>query len=484
MYIGIDLGSTNIKAAIYDENMVLVDRQSVPVVYVRENGFVEFDAYAYCQDLVKLLADMVKKNGVKAVKQMAFTGQAESLVVLGKEGKPLMNAISWMDERSVEECEVLAQKFDAATCEAVTGQMAVLPTWPATKIAWLRKNRPEVYGGAATYMLLKDYVVYFLTGVKLSDMSIATFSFYFDIYNKCYWKEMLSAIGVSESQLPALCEPCTVAGGLTAEMAATLGLSTETQVNVGTLDHFAGMIGTGNILPGGITLSTGTVMAMATMCGEPTPKSCGNAMHYGFLPNTWVMLPVAESGGVSLEWFRRNCMQADYDTMNAELAKREPNELLFLPYLVGTNAPEFDAEANGVFWGLRQEHDAIDMAGAVMEGVSYVLRKNCEYIARNGMKPTGIIATGGGAKSPIWCQLQADITGLPVSIPKEKEAACLGAAMIAAVCAGKYADYSAAVADCVEMTMRYQPNPTDRLERKYRRFCALYNAALAINDIK
>ncbi|MBR2311039.1 MAG: hypothetical protein IKA47_10995 [Oscillospiraceae bacterium] len=483
MYIGIDLGSTNIKAAIYDEKMNLVDRQSVPVVYIRENGFVEFDAYAYCQDLVKLLASMVKENGVKSVKQMAFTGQAESLVVLGKEGKPLMNAISWMDERSVEECAALAEQFDAATCEAITGQMAVLPTWPATKIAWLRKNRPEIYENADTYMLLKDYVVFFLTGKKLSDMSIATFSFYFDIYNKCYWKEMLAAIGVSESQLPALCEPCTVAGGLTAQMAATLGLGTETQVNVGTLDHFAGMIGTGNIAPGGITLSTGTVMAMATMCGEPTPKSCGNAMHYGFLPNTWVMLPVAESGGVSLEWFRRNCMQADYDVMNAELAKREPNELLFLPYLVGTNAPEFDAEANGVFWGLRQEHDAIDMAGAVMEGVSYVLRKNCEYIAKNGMKPTGIIATGGGAKSPIWCQLQADITGLPVSIPKEKEAACLGAAMIAAVHGGKYADYKTAVADCVQMTMSYQPNPTARLEKKYRRFCALYKAALEINAI-
>ena len=483
MYIGIDLGSTNIKAAIYDENMQLVDRQSVPVVYIRENGFVEFDAYTYCQDLVKLLADMVKKNGVKAVKQMAFTGQAESLVVLDKEGKPLMNAISWMDERSTQECEALAEQFDAATCEAVTGQMAVLPTWPATKIAWLRQNRPDVYNNAATYMLLKDYVVYFLTGKKLSDMSIATFSFYFDIYNKCYWKEMLDAIGVSESQLPVLCEPCTVAGGLTAQMAEAIGLTTDTQVNVGTLDHFAGMIGTGNICPGGITLSTGTVMAMATMCGEPTPKSCGNAMHYGFLPDTYVMLPVAESGGVSLEWFRRSCMQADYDEMNKELAKRQPNELLFLPYLVGTNAPEFDAEANGVFWGLRQEHDAIDMAGAVMEGVSYVLRKNCEYIAKNGMKPTGIIATGGGAKSPIWCQLQADITGLPVSIPKEKEAACLGATLIAAVHAGKYADYSEAVAACVQMQMQYQPNPTHRLERKYRRFCALYKAALAINTI-
>ncbi len=483
MYAGIDLGSTNIKAAIYDEKFNLIDRQSRPVNYIRENGFVEFDAYAYYRDLIGLLGEMVQKNHVKNLRQIAFTGQAESLVVLDRDGRPLMNAISWMDERSTVECGELEKQFSPKVCEAVTGQMAVLPTWPATKIAWLRKHRPDIYEKADCYMLLKDYIVYCLTGKKLGDMSIATFSFYFDIYNKCYWKEMLDAIGVSESQLPQLCEPCTVAGGLLPEVVEQTGLSVDTKVNVGTLDHFAGMIGTGNITPGGITLSTGTVMAMATMCGKPTPKNSGNAMHYGFLPDTYVMLPVAESGGVSLEWFRRNCMQADYDEMNAKLSGREPNELLFLPYLVGTNAPEFDADANGVFWGLRQEHDAIDMAGAVMEGVSFVLRKNCEHIARKGMKPTAIVATGGGAKSPIWCQMQADITGLPVRIPKEKEAACLGAAIICAVADGRFESFSQAVDACVEMQMQYNPNPSDRLERKYRRFCTLYQVALEINNI-
>jgi sugar (pentulose or hexulose) kinase len=481
MYAGIDLGSTNIKVALYDENLTLIDRQSRPVVYIRDNGFVEFDALKYAEDLAGLLADMTKANGIKQLKEMAFTGQAESLVVLDGEGKPLMNAISWMDERSTEECEELAKQFDAATCEAVTGQMAVLPTWPATKILWLKHHRPEIYEAAATYMLLKDYVVYYLTGVKKADMSIATFSFYFDIYNKHYWGEMLNAIGVSERQLPELCEPCSVAGTLKDELAEDMGIACGTKVNVGTLDHFAGMIGTGNIAPGGITLSTGTVMALAAMCGVPAPRSCGIAMHYGFLPDTHVMLPVAESGGVSLEWFRRSCMgTTDYDTMNAELLKRQPNELLFLPYLVGTNAPEFDTDATGVFWGLRQEHDAIDMAGAVMEGVAFVLRKNCDYIAKNGVKPTSIIATGGGAKSPVWCQLQADITGLQVRIPAEKEAACLGAAMIAAVSDGRWSGYEAAAIDCVSMLHQYNPNPTARSERKYRRFCALYEAGLVI----
>ena len=482
MYAGIDLGSTNIKAAIYDDNFNLIDRQSRPVVYIRDNGFVEFDAYAYCQELTQLLADMVKKNGVTDIRQIAFTGQAESLVVLGADGKPLMNAISWMDERSTEECKLLEQQVPHEICEAVTGQMAVLPTWPATKILWLQKNRPEIYGVADTYMLLKDYVVYYLTGQKKSDMSIATFSFYFDIYKKCYWTEMLDAIGVKLSQLPELVEPCSVAGTLLPGLVP--GLEPGTAVNVGTLDHFAGMIGAGNILPGGVTLSTGTVMAMTVMADESMSHNTGIAMHYGFLPNTHIMLPVVESGGVSLEWFHRTCMKnVSYDEMNATLARRDRNDLLFLPYMVGTNAPEFDADAKGVFWGLRQEHDNIDMAGAIMEGVAYVLQKNLLHIHNNGISLNNIIATGGGAKSPIWCQLYADITGLPVRIPTEKEAACLGAAMIAAVADGKYADFTEASKELVTFTHEYTPHPCEHFERKYRRFCKLYDAALEINKI-
>lgn len=485
MYIGVDLGSTNIKVALYEEDMTLVCRKSRPVMYIRENGFVEFDATAYVKELVALLGQLLKENGVTCVKEIAFTGQAESLVVLGKEGRPLMNAISWMDERSVEECKALSERFPPAVCEAVTGQMAVLPTWPATKIAWLRANCPKIYEEAETYILLKDYVIYCLTGVKKADMSIATFSFYFDIYRKCYWQEMLDAIGVRPSQLPELCEPCTCAGHLKEELRETLGLTGEVRINTGTLDHFAGMIGTGNIAPGGITLSTGTVMALAAMCREPAPKGSAIAMHYGFLPDTHVMLPVAESGGVSLEWFRRSCMNAmDYDEMNRVLAQREITELLFLPYLVGTNAPEFDADATGIFWGLRQEHDAFDMARAVMEGVSFVLRKNCDHMAAASLAPKAIIATGGGAKSAIWCQMQADITGLPVRIPAEKEAACLGAAMIAAVSSGKWETLSQAADACVGFTACYTPNKNEDYERKYRRFCALYEAGLQISKLK
>lgn len=482
MYLGVDLGSTNIKAALYDKGMQLIDRRSIPVRYIRENGFVEFDATEYTKELIELLRVILQENNVHYVCEISFTGQAESLVVVGKDGTPLMNAISWMDERSTEECSELESLFTKEECEAVTGQQAVLPTWPATKILWLKKNKPEVFNNAQTYMLLKDFVVFYLTGNKFSDMSIATFSFYFDIYNKCYWKKMLDAIDIDETKLPPLAEPCSVAGLLKDCLTDKLNLTSSPKINVGTLDHFAGMIGTGNVNIGKITLSTGTVMAMATISKEPANDVKGIAMHYGFLPDTHIMLPVAESGGVSLEWFKSNCMQnISYDDMNAVLANRKRNELLFLPYLVGTNSPEFDPRATGVFWGLRHEHDVYDMAHSIMEGVSFLLRKNCEYIKKNDTPIEAIIATGGGAKSEVWCQLQSDITNLPIMIPKEKEAACLGAAIIAAVEDGAIASLEKA-SEMIEFEKQYLPCANNYLEEKYKKFNQLYDFSCQLKE--
>lgn len=479
MYIGVDLGSTNLKVALYNQELSCVAQKSAPVEYFRQGEFIEFDAKKYFDDLCALLRELMAEHPCQ-VAQIAFTGQAESLVCVDEAGIPVYNAISWMDERSGEECKILEKRFSPEVCHRITGQQAVLPTWPATKILWLQKNRPEIFEKVSTYMLLKDYIVYALTGILSADMSIATFSFYFDIYNKCYWQDMLQAIGITEKQLPPLVEPCTVVGGLTAAAAAATGLTVDTQVNTGTLDHFAGMVGTGNTAPGGMNLSTGTTMVLATMMdGKPDPD-CDLALHYGFLPDTYVALPVMESGGVCLDWFRRTCMgNLDYDTLNKELLQSPDTKLLFLPYLVGTNAPEFDREATGVFFGLRQEHTAIDMAKAVMEGVCFVLRKNCEDIQSKGTKVVSIVATGGGAKSPVWCQLQADITGLPVEVPAVTEAGCLGAAMIAAWSAGQYETLEAAAKD-VKMIRRYEPNATEAIQLKYRKFCRLYQAALTI----
>ena len=482
-YIGVDLGSTNIKTALYNSQFQMVSSLSHPVVYEREGGVVEFDAWDYCRNLSRMLAQLMKGMEGNALREISFTGQAESLVCVGVDGKPLMNAISWMDERSTQECEVLSKIFTDEDVRKVTGQMTICPTWPATKILWLKSHRPDVYQNTATFMHLKDYVVFYLTGKKLADMSIATFSLYFDIYRKCYWQDMLKAIGIDESRLPTLVEPCSEAGTLLPEVAAEIGAGDQTIVNVGTLDHFAAMVGTGNIAPGNINLSMGTVMVLATMA--PTRDKLGDtvAVHYGFLPNTYVLLPVAASGGVSLEWFRRTCMpQVDYGELNQVLAQRKDcGKLLFLPYLVGTNAPDFDTDATGVFWGLRQSHDAFDMARAVMEGVAFLIRKNSQSLKDSNIPCENIVAVGGGTKSALWCQMWADATSIPVRIPQEQEAACLGAAMIGAVADGLFANYAAAVEKCVAIKAEYLPQPSGYYDGKYEKFCTLYDATIGIN---
>ncbi len=487
LFIGVDLGSTNIKAALYDRALSCLHMESAAVSYIRENGYVEFDADAYVSALIDILRRLIKASAVdgRKINSITFTGQAESIVVLDSNGNPLMNAISWMDERSHEECDLLEKHFSPAACYAHTGQPAVLPTWPATKILWLKRHRPEIYSAAAHYVLLKDFVVYRLTDKLLADCSIATFTFYFDIYAKRYWSEMLDFIGISENQLPPLAEPCTSAGTLKKDVAAAIGIWEGATVNIGTLDHFAGMVGTGNVHAGCMSLSTGTVMGLSTMAALPVRQDTGIPMHYGFLPNSYVMLPVAESGGISLEWFKQTCMATiSYDELNTALAGREPSEIIFLPYIVGTNAPEFNRDACGVFFGLRSKHDIFDLALAVMEGVAHLLKKNCDHIKASGTPIERIIATGGGAKSSIWCQMQADITGIPVHIPVEKEAACLGAAMIGAVADDVYESYDDAATAVVRMEQRFLPSSTVQYPSKHRRFLALYNAMVEVQQIQ
>ena len=486
-FIGIDLGSTNVKAGIYNaDDFTCLLNASMPVVYDRNFG-VEIELQKFEDGFFVMLKKLITDERIKSeqIAGIGLTGQAETLVILDKNGHALMNAISWMDERSRDECEELKKQITQEECERVTGQKAILPTWPATKILWLKKNRPEIFEKAAHYMLLKDYLVYRLTGHMMADCSIATFSFCFDIYQKCYWKKMLDVIGIQEEQLPVLVEPCTVAGNVTKEIAELTNLPETTVVNVGTLDHFAGMIGTGNIEPGIVSLSTGTVMALATLAPKPeVSQRCEIAMHYGFMPDTYVILPVAESGGVSLEWFKNTCMsQMDYDTLNQKLSQRAyDTELLFLPYLVGTNAPEFDTKAKGMFYGLRAEHDAVDMAKAVMEGVAFLLRKNCDAIRDAGVDVACIYATGGGTRSKIWCQIQANITGLPVIVLKEKEIACLGAAVAAAVKEGNVFSYQNAAERVHAGSIRYEPHKNNRMEKKYKKFCALYQFMVQLEE--
>ncbi|MGI6440169.1 MAG: FGGY-family carbohydrate kinase [Sphaerochaetaceae bacterium] len=485
-FIAIDLGTTNIKVGAYDDKLTNLGYASKRVEYIEHGVFVEFDADDYVHSVVELIGELTATFPIlqKDTAQIVLTGQAESLVLLNKKNESLMNAISWMDERSYKESQEMRSLFSEKEWYQKTGQQAILPTWPSTKIAWLKKHKPDVFALVDTYMLLKDFVAFRLSNVKAADMSIATFSCYFDIFNKTYWKKMLQYLEIKESQLPPLVEPGTILGPMEASFQKMAHFTQSPTINVGTLDHFAGMIGCGNITEGSVSYSTGTVMALATFANTSYMREGTVALHYGFFPDTYIMLPVAESGGASLQWFKDFFLpEVSFKEIDQEIVRRGSfSEVLFLPYLIGTNAPEFDPEATSMFWNIRSKHDAYDFAYAVMEGVAFLLKKNIDEIESNHIKVEKILATGGGATSPLWCQLQADITQIPVVVPKDAEAACLGAAIMGAVSYSEEKSYLIkGVNDIVEHV--YTPKKDSRLKKKEKQFALLYEASLKAHTL-
>lgn len=487
-FVGIDLGTTNIKAGLYDGGLRRTVLLSRPMRYRRDGAAVEFDAEEVLRSVVEMLRELGGRG--TRISHVGLTGQAESLVLVGADGRPTRPAVSWMDEQNAVECGEIARIISGRELYAVTGQKAVIPTWPAVKLLRLSKTEPEAIASSRWIVMLKDYIASRLCGVLAADKSIATFTLYFDIHKGLYWDEMLKICGINKAKLPPLTEPNTQLGRLDPVREFNLGKEyNDAWLNTGTLDHFAGMLGTGNISAGGLSESTGTVMAMAAMAPRPLTGRESAALHYGPLPGTHVLLSVAESGGVCLEWFRDTFLPGtSFAEIDAAATARGPcsiARLVFLPYIAGVNAPEFDSGACGIFFGLRTETDAFHMAHAVMEGVALLLWRNIKEMEHNGIRFQRVISTGGAAKSDVWLQIKADMCGLEVCVPQDKEAACLGAAMAAAVGGGAFASFQEAADTCVRIEKSFRPasDPfvTAYYNAKKSGFQELYAAMLSVN---
>jgi sugar (pentulose or hexulose) kinase len=480
--IAIDLGTTTITLAAYTEGLVPAALESHAVDYDRRGDWVEFNPESYFSTITNLVAGCREKSanalGDGPI-QVVLTGQAESLVVVVRTGRPLRNGISWLDMRSQKECADLADRFTRDACYMVTGQPEIIPTWPITKILWLRRNESELFSRIAKFLLLKDYVLYRLTGSFVGEHSIYPFSCYFDIARKKYWEEPLEYCGVALEQLPELVPPCSVVGELLPEVLRATGLPSRSVANAGTLDHFAGMIGTGNTVEGIISESAGTVSSIATFVSKPFASSARIPVYCGPFENTYIYLPVCESGGISLEWFRNSfASNLSFREIDEACAKRSPeSRLIFLPYLTGVNPPEFDPAAIGVFYGAGIANDKFDFSLAIMYGVACLLRKNIDFFKGTGIKAERIISTGGGAKSSLWSRIKANVCNLPVVVPENQEAPCLGTAIIGAVTNGNFTDYASAIASVVRMKTTYDPDSNrEPSEEKYHKFRILYDS--------
>lgn len=480
--ITIDLGTTNIKVSVFDRHLTPLETLSHNVLYQRHNDVVEFDAEAWFDRIVEMVRQAgttAKNSNGEDVVQIVLTGQAESLVLLDKTNKVIRPGISWLDMRSRRECEELAEVFSIEQGYRITGQPDIIPTWPVTKMLWLKRHESETFKRTRYFLLLKDYIIFRLSGRMAGDQSIYSFSYYYNITQKTYWQDILDYCAVSTEQLPEVLPPCSIAGTLLTGLTdARSGLTSATKINVGTLDHFAGMIGTGNIQEGIISESAGTVLSLATLIGKPDFSLGRLPLNCGPFPDSYVLLPVCESGGFSLEWYKNSfCPEDSFADINQAIMENSAiAPPVFLPYLTGVNAPEFDEHASGVFFGIRASHSKADFALAIMQGVACLLRKNIEYMTQAGIEVHKIISVGGGAKSPLWNQIKADFTHQTFEIPENEEAASVGAAIIGAVSEGYFPSFANAVEAKIRIKHRYVPAERADYEATWRVFSTLYSA--------
>ncbi|MHC4563720.1 MAG: xylulokinase [Planctomycetota bacterium] len=475
-FLAIDLGTSAVKAAIFDEHgrRVALAIEEYELLTPGED-MCELPAEVYWEKFLlackKILAD--SKVDPKTIVAAGFSSQGESFVPLDANGRPLRNTIVWLDNRPATESDIIDKEFGREAVYKITGQPAVAPIWPACKLLWIKNNEPDVFKAAHKYLMVEDYLIYRLSGKYASEFSVYSSSLVLDINKRAMWDDMLNFIGVSAGQFPELHESGTVVGTITPEAAAATGLSTDTLVVTGAYDHAAGSIGAGVTHAGVMSETTGSAMAMcAPIDSAAFDPEYRVPCHCHAISGKYFFSPWGETAGMTLKWFRDKFCQAemaeaqasggDAFAMLGEQAAAVPpgsEGLIMLPFLSGTGSPEFDTNARGVFFGATLKHGKGHFVRSIMEAVTYMIARNVEVMADLGVKLDEIRSLGGGAKSDLWCQIKADSMQTRVAIVEESEQALKGAAILAGVGAGVFADLETASNDMVAIKKRYEPNP-------------------------
>jgi sugar (pentulose or hexulose) kinase len=497
LLLGVDLGTTAIKAALYEATGTLVAAAArEQALSMPSPGEVELDLEGYWgafADLVGQLAHAAP-GGAEDIAGLALSVQGETLVAADASGRALRPAIVWLDNRASAESDELCARFGNETIFAVTGQTEMLPTWPAAKILWLRHNEPATFGRTARWLLLEDYFVQRLTGEAWCEGSLATSTCYWNFRTRQWWPEMLEAIGVEPSQMPSIGESGRPVGTLRAGVAQELGLRPETVVSLGALDQACGAIGVGNIRPGVFSENTGAALAVCATIDQPVLDPQRRMPCHAHALAGMYMLHTFTSGGIVLRWWRDAFTRSgvapgaplEYDELTSSAASVPAGAegVMVVPHLQGAMAPDPNPYASAAITGLRLHHGQPHVVRAILESIAYVVRRNVDAVTEVGVRVDEIRALGGGARSPLWKQIEASVTGVPVVTTTCAEPATLGAAMLAGTGAGVFDDVGAAMTSAVRVAARYEPDPKDRevYEEGYARYCELSTALGQFGD--
>lgn len=482
MYLGIDLGTSEVKALVLDENNNIVVTHNAPLTIQRPHPhWSEQSPQAWWEATEYLMTTLREKCGDHwgAIKAIGLSGQMHGAVLMDNMGETIRPAILWNDTRSAQECVEL--EAIAPELHHIAGNLA-MPGFTAPKLLWVRRHEPENFARVDTVLLPKDYLRYKMTGKKVSDMSDAAGTLWLDVAKRDWSDTLLEKCGLSRRNMPELVEGCEVSATLDPQVAERWGLNTSVVVAGGGGDNAVSAIGVGAIAPGDAFISLGTsgVLFAVTDAYRPAPQSAVHAFCHVF-PNLWHQMSVMLSAASCLQWFCRLTGTTEVALLEEieQLSEEDKaNAPFFLPYLSGERTPHNDPNARGMFWGMTHSSNRALLGYAVLEGVSFGINDGLRVLQESGTQFSQCSLVGGGARSPFWAQLLADILNLPVVTHKGGETGgALGAARLACLASGKPI---ATVCEKPEIDKTWTTNATchQTLMQRYEQFKGLY-----VNDL-
>jgi xylulokinase len=446
--LGLDIGTTGARCVALDEGGRLVAEATAEYpIYSPRPGWSEQRPEDWWQASCIVIAQVAAKVGPD-IGAIGLTGQMHGAVFLDERGEVIRPALLWNDQRTVAQAETITERVGARRLTEIAGNPA-LTGFQAPKILWLRDEEPRAYERVASVLLPKDYVRLRLTGERATDASDASGTLLLDLRERTWSAEILDALEIPAGWLPHVFEGPERTGQVRQDVSNALGLKHHLPVAAGGGDNAAAAVGNGVIRDGLASCSIGTSGVLFAHSDTLSPDPSGRLHAFCHsVPDRYHLMGVTLSAGGALRWWRDLIGKADYDELG-ELASQAPagsEGLLFLPYLTGERTPHLDPGARGAFFGLTSRHTVSHLTRAVMEGVAFSLRDSLEIMVALGTNPTQIRATGGGARSPLWRQLLADVFDRPIVRTLAAEGPACGAALLAGVTAGVFENVEEACA--------------------------------------
>jgi xylulokinase len=479
--LGIDTSTTATKAVLVDGDGV------VAAVGVSEYGYdtphpgwSEQDPSLWWDATVAAIRQVLDAVPDAEVAAVGLTGQMHGLVMLDAAGSVIRPAILWNDQRTAAQCDALRAAIGPGRLVELTGNDA-LTGFTAPKVAWVREHEPDHHAAIAAICLPKDYVRYRLTGDVATDMADGSGTLLMDVAGRRWSEEMLDAVGLTAGQVPTLYEGPEVTGVVSATAAGATGLAAGTPVVAGGGDQAANAVGVGAVSPAVGAVSIGTSGVVFVPSDRPVVEPRGRVHAFCHaVPGRWHAMGVMLSAAGSLRWYRDTVAPGvPFADLVAEAADVPPGAdgVRFLPYLTGERTPHADPDATGAFVGLTVRHGRHHLTRAVLEGVAFGLGDGLRLMAEAGVPmPDEFRVSGGGARSPLWLQIVADVLGVELATIESVEGAALGAGLLAGVGAGWWSTAERAV-ETVEVVDRFRPGPeADALGDAHESFRALYPA--------